>query len=174
MNTNTGPQEQASYTIIVGIDYAELGDHALQHACELAKGRQRAHVHVVHVETSMMAGLSEFPNASAGDLSAASTRLHTHVEKIVKRWCETGAASVPFERLTTHVRTGGAAEAIAQLASDLDAGFSGREHGKACPLRRHGGPRTRRSGARDRTPVPAVRGDASRQRRPRALVRAAS
>jgi hypothetical protein len=57
----------------------------------------------------------------APDVSHASKRLHGHVEKVVKRWCEARGLPAPFERVTTHIRSGNPAEAIAQLASDVQA-----------------------------------------------------
>ncbi|MBK7583241.1 MAG: universal stress protein [Myxococcales bacterium] len=55
------------------------------------------------------------------DLDRLSADLHEHVQAVVKRWCETHASPVPFEQLTTHLRSNRAAEAIAQLASDVEA-----------------------------------------------------
>jgi nucleotide-binding universal stress UspA family protein len=111
-----------TYPIVVGVDYSALGDLALERAFELAKAHDRTELHVVRVESVVPP--SDYASRSedfTADLSAASARLHDHVENVVKRWCDARASGAPFERLTTHVRSENAAEAIAQLASDVEA-----------------------------------------------------
>ena len=118
MKTN----QDAAYPIVVGVDYSELGDLALERACEFAMAHARTELHVIHAEPVVPP--SSHGSASEGltaNLSEASTRLHDHVENVLKRWCHVRASAAPFERLTTHVRSQRAAEAIAQLASDVEA-----------------------------------------------------
>ncbi len=113
---------QKSYAIVVGVDYSELGDLALERAFDQAKAHERAQVHVVHVQGTAAPDADGTNNdASPAAPDPASLRLHGHVEQVVKRWCEARLSPVPFDRLTTHLRSDDAAEAIAQLASDVEA-----------------------------------------------------
>jgi nucleotide-binding universal stress UspA family protein len=117
---NASENAQTPHTFVVGVDYSELGDLALERACTLARSSERAHLHVVHV--ARFASAQDVQNdAQAADVGHASKRLHAHVEKVIKRWCEARGLPVPFKRLTTHIRSGDPAEAIAQLASDVQA-----------------------------------------------------
>ncbi|MBK7583242.1 MAG: universal stress protein [Myxococcales bacterium] len=52
---NSKQKHTMPYAVVVGVDYSELGDLALERACELAMGHDRAHMHVVHVETATVA-----------------------------------------------------------------------------------------------------------------------
>ena len=117
----TTPSQSKSYVIIVGVDYAELGDLALEHACEMAKAHEPSHLHVVHVTTLNPSHSDTRDEAWSRGFKEASTRLHEHAEQVIKTWRDAHALTVPFARLTTHVRTGSPADAIAQLASDVEA-----------------------------------------------------
>jgi len=113
---------QKAYTIVVGVDYSELGDLALERAFDQAKAHERAQVHVIHVEATAAPDADGIKNdASSAAPNTASLRLHDQVEQVVKRWCDTHLSPAPFDRLTTHLRSDDAAEAIAQLASDVEA-----------------------------------------------------
>jgi nucleotide-binding universal stress UspA family protein len=91
MNTSN---EQRSYPIVVGVDYSELGDLALERACDLAKAQERTHLHVVHVGRMEVPNLDKLEDeASTSDLSEADRRLRDHVQQIVKRWCDAHLAS---------------------------------------------------------------------------------
>ena len=118
----TKSNEVTPYPIVVGVDYSELGDLALERACNYARAHEHAHLHVVHVEaTAASHPHAKQDETAKRDLGEASKRLLDHVEQIVKRWCDAHASPVPFYRLTTHLRSERAAEAIAQLASDVEA-----------------------------------------------------
>jgi nucleotide-binding universal stress UspA family protein len=111
-------------SIVVGVDYSELGDLALEKAFELSRTEEHVHLHVVHVEASAIAATyNETGQAPVIDLDAIAKRLNEYVEQRVKLWCEAKQSNAPFERLTTHVRSDRPAEAIAQLASDVEAGL---------------------------------------------------
>ena len=120
---NAKEQSGGTRTIVVGVDYEELGDLALERACGLAQTHPEIQVHVAHVDSGAV--VHETMSAAAGvavDLGEASKRLHAHVEQVVKRWCEARDVGVPFVRLTTHVRVNSPpAAALAQLASDVEA-----------------------------------------------------
>lgn len=118
----TSQNEPKPYAIVVGVDYSELGDLALERACEIARPIAAAQLHVVHVEAAAEASSHDIQEAApANDLGKASTKLHKHVEEVVQRWCKANGVELPFTRVTTHVRSEHAAEAIAQLASDVEA-----------------------------------------------------
>jgi nucleotide-binding universal stress UspA family protein len=109
------------WTIVVGLDYSELGDLAFDHACSWASSRDRVHVHVAHVQNLT-------PPAEYGALmpplmepEEAATTLKERVEGVLTRWCRGHDTLAPFETLTTHVLGGAPAPAIAQLASDVEA-----------------------------------------------------
>lgn len=114
----TDQTQSETYDLVVGIDYSRLGDLALETACDVARGHPKAHLHLVHVERAAEPSDSVAPG---GDVNEASSRLHGHVEAVLKRWSKSQPEALPFERLTTHIRSGGEADAIAQLASDVEA-----------------------------------------------------
>ena len=117
----TTPSQSKPYVILVGVDYSELGDVALEHACEMAKAHEPSHLHVVHVTTLNAPHSDKRDEAWNRGFQEASTRLHRHVEQVVEKWRSAHALTVPFARLTTHVRSHNPADAIAQLASDVGA-----------------------------------------------------
>jgi len=122
---NTEP-EKKPYAIVVGIDFSELSDLALERACDLARAQAPTHLHVISAEKTAPSshGSDAFAFHSeelTAELKQASTRLREHVEQIVRRWCEARSEPPSFERLTTHIRFEPAAQAIAQLAADVEA-----------------------------------------------------
>ena len=118
---NAIQHQQKPFVVVVGVDYSELGDLALERACEFARAHKRTQLHVVHVETAAAMPYGFQGEALAIDFSRASAPLKEHVGQVIQLWCDAHGSSAPFERLTTHVRADGAAEAIAQLASDVEA-----------------------------------------------------
>ncbi|MBN1611799.1 MAG: universal stress protein [Polyangiaceae bacterium] len=123
----TGPSPDP-YTLVVGIDFSELSDLALERGCDLAAARRPSHLHVVYVETAWNSRSQDATStveteggSEAVDLTQVSARLHEHVEQRIELWHEAHSRELPFERLTTHVRFDPAAQAIAQLAVDVDA-----------------------------------------------------
>lgn len=57
--------EPGPYTIIVGVDFSEMGNLALERPLELAAARRPAHLHVVFVKTAWTLR-SQPPNPVAG------------------------------------------------------------------------------------------------------------
>lgn len=109
-------------TIVVGVDFSQLGDLAIERSCALARAYSQSELHVVHVQPALIPSDDRIhPEASARDLGADAERLRGHVERVVLDWCKINETEVPFRGITTHVRTDNAAEAIAQLASDVAA-----------------------------------------------------
>src|SRR5689334_292313 len=113
---------ERAHPLVVGVDYSELGELALERACDVAQGYKRAHLHVIHawqIGTPKDFGFDSCTVTAA--LGRDSQQLYARVEGVLKRWCEQRRAAMPFERLTTHVRSEDPAKAIVQLASDVEA-----------------------------------------------------
>ncbi len=126
---NTDDKRTKPFIILVGVDYSDLGELALLEAFATeALRRAPTHVHVVHavsyVPSSVQLSAPEHGMTSDKTATAqVSEHLWTYVEKVLKQHHEnlsTDQDSI-IERLTTHVRHADAAEAIAQLASDIEA-----------------------------------------------------
>jgi nucleotide-binding universal stress UspA family protein len=118
-------QPNKPYIIVVGVDYSEIGDEALERAFELASQQPGAEVHVINVATAYgpMVTVEFGADSRTLSLEEAAKELSRHVEERVKRFSEgrTKAGLSVFGRACTHVRLDSPAEGIAQLASDLDA-----------------------------------------------------
>jgi nucleotide-binding universal stress UspA family protein len=121
--TTTDPKRPL--TVIVGVDYSDTSALALVEAVRAARSRDDNHVHVVHVMSPVqtvgpMAGAYVPPVL---DTAKASDELKQFVEKTLaeaqKGLPDDGRPIV--DRLTTHLGMSDPREAIAQLASDLDA-----------------------------------------------------
>jgi nucleotide-binding universal stress UspA family protein len=107
------------YVAVVGIDFSEMSNKALDQALDLASLRT-GEVHVVYVEPerpieTLLAGT--FKDALSAD---------TAVEQVRQRATERVGAvqsdhKLFVKRVVAHFRRGSPAEEIAQLAADLDA-----------------------------------------------------
>ncbi|HEY5372636.1 MAG TPA: universal stress protein [Polyangiaceae bacterium] len=114
------------YVILVGIDFSELADRALDEALLLASKQADAEVHVLAVlpvptldaryAIPAYAFLDE-PESLAKAIERLRTHLQIHFEKFGLKHPQ--AAFPP--RVVSHVNIGNPAHAIAQLASDLAA-----------------------------------------------------
>ncbi len=120
------------FIVVVGIDFSEQADQALDAALEDASRREHAELHVVHVEPDPWMGADVRHHAMGPD---------TTVERVLRRTREHMARVAQagrIRRVVAHYRRGSAAEGIARLAADLGAhliivGSYGR--GGAGPLR---------------------------------------
>jgi nucleotide-binding universal stress UspA family protein len=105
--------------IVVGVDWSDTGDHALQHAVELAKQLPNTELHVTHVIPADPGlhdarKLDEFSREIPSRLSD----LRRHVTQV----CAPPAGSASFHLDTCfHIRIGKPAPAIHQVAVDIDA-----------------------------------------------------
>lgn len=105
-------EQPAATTIVVGMDFSEQGERALDAALRFAAGLSGADVHVLHVDMELTRFASGF--------DAAFDRL----EDVVQRRCDAvdpspcGPARL---RVFTHLRGGAPATQIVQLAADLGA-----------------------------------------------------
>lgn len=114
------------YVLVVGVDFSELANRALQEAFALASKRQPAEVHALSIlpltssdpryAVSVYATLDEVTI-----LETATQRLQAHVQLQIDAF----AAKHPEEKLAfrvvSHVSVDTAAHGIAQLASDVGA-----------------------------------------------------
>ncbi len=103
------------YTILVGIDFSDASDGALDEALTLAMERH-GELHVLYVDDHF--------RAPEGGREAAENTLLRVEHHTVARMKELGrrlGRDVSCRKIYSHFRLGGAAEQIVQLASDLDA-----------------------------------------------------
>ena len=113
------------YIIVVGVDFSESGDVALEQAFQIADDRYPADVHAVNVVPSFMPSATPDGQAVVGAgfaqaIGDANTRLRNYVEEKLILHQDKGTRRAP-SRVVTHVRTESAAREVAQLAADLEA-----------------------------------------------------
>jgi nucleotide-binding universal stress UspA family protein len=114
------------YVILVGIDFSELADRALEEALVLASKRPDAEVHAVAiVPAPTLDARYAIPAYAlidqASSLSSAGERLRSHLEVRLKGFGDKHPGSSFPPRLVSHVNVDAPAHGIAQLASDLGA-----------------------------------------------------
>jgi nucleotide-binding universal stress UspA family protein len=106
------------YVIVVGVDYSDASDLALERAFELAAARPRADVHVLNV-VRLYGAQAEYegspvPAASIADATA-------QVEHYAEERRRAFEGSLDSVRLRAHLRLDAPAHEIAQIAADLEA-----------------------------------------------------
>ncbi|HKO49289.1 MAG TPA: universal stress protein [Polyangiaceae bacterium] len=109
------------YVILVGTDYSEASDLALDRALELAMKTEGAQVHVVNVQLpdlAAMRGLAVDP-PTAG-LQHNATDLVAYVSRRRAAFQEQHGVA-PTDQVFSHVRVADPGPEIAQLAADLEA-----------------------------------------------------
>jgi nucleotide-binding universal stress UspA family protein len=110
--------------VVVGIDFSEFGDLALDAALGIA-GDGGGQLHAVHVLPPFALPVgSEFTGSTGLQLieirlEETSERLRRHVETRARRLALEGRLGIG--RLVTHVRVARAAEGIAAVAAEVDA-----------------------------------------------------
>jgi nucleotide-binding universal stress UspA family protein len=120
-------QQTKPYVIVVGIDYSDIGDLALERAFELATEKKDAEVHIIHVLQALgaLAPLDLGLGAGAPDpslVSQASEQLRQYADKKLQAFkARHGTKDTLFQRAVSHLRLESPAHEIAQLASDLEA-----------------------------------------------------
>jgi nucleotide-binding universal stress UspA family protein len=107
------------YTSIVGIDFSDPSNEALDQALEVT-GLRAGEVHVVHVDPDlpsnlMLLGPIESPTSAEELLEQVRLRVTERMAAVNAR------GKLAVKRVVVHVRRGLAAEEIAQLAADFDA-----------------------------------------------------
>src|SRR5262249_51687779 len=110
-----------NFTIVVGIDFSDLSDHALDQALEMASLREGAGGHAPYGEPARWAGAGLAPAlASAINADEAATKVGERCKQRVDHMAP-HLRKRQIRRVVAHFRRGSAAENIAQLAADLDA-----------------------------------------------------
>jgi nucleotide-binding universal stress UspA family protein len=108
--------QRAAVNFVVGVDFAETGNYAIQEALRLARRSPGAEIHLVHA-------LPKDPWIKEDGMARSSEA----IEKAYRRLRETildlaGALPDQWEqKVSFHVRIGDAAEALHQVAVDVDA-----------------------------------------------------
>ena len=119
----TGNSAKAErYTLVVGVDFSNAGQLALQRAFEIASNEPGAEPHIVHVaDTYGPTTLTlELPDqVQTVSIEGALDELRDYVAARLGEFEQEHRAT--FERAVTHIRLGDPAAEIAQLAADLDA-----------------------------------------------------
>jgi nucleotide-binding universal stress UspA family protein len=105
--------------IVVGVDLSETGDNALREAMRLARTLGQTELHVANVIRT------ERSLHDAARLAEISTELRGRVDELrghVQSVCAPPSQGEPFTQETVfHVRLGEPAEALHQVAVDVDA-----------------------------------------------------
>ncbi|MFZ5897056.1 MAG: universal stress protein [Myxococcota bacterium] len=118
------PDNSKPYVIVVGVDFSESGDIALEAAFQMADERYPADVHVVNVMPvyvpSLEAEGQAWGTTGAPSVGEAALRLRSYVEQRLVEHQNNGVRRAP-SRVVTHVRTDSAAHEVAQLAADVEA-----------------------------------------------------
>lgn len=118
MNATTKP-----FIAVVGFDFSDSAELALDQCLELVSRHAQSEVHVVYVVPALALAASPLlpsvpTEVSADMLDEAATRLRKAVDERIARFTKQGAFSC---RVISHLRVHETAAAIAQLASDLEA-----------------------------------------------------
>ena len=108
------------FAIVVGIDFSESSNFALDQALEMANRRDDADVHVVYVEDELTT--PRIPAAMSGQSSETDELLDNLKRRVSERLEVLARSGAPkIRHVVAHVRRGEPAEHIVQLASHLDA-----------------------------------------------------
>lgn len=118
--TSDATPEVMKYVILVGTDYSEASDLALQQAFELMSVRPNAELHVVNVRIPYVdVGGTEVHSTPSG-LQRISSELAAYVNQQLAEF-QKHHQSTPTGKLVNHVRVADPGREIAQLAADLEA-----------------------------------------------------
>lgn len=113
------------YRIVVGVDYSETGDLALEQAFDFALGLPQAELHLVNVGY-LVPATGNIEAASAADhfrvaRDNAVAELDRYARNKIREYTERHPSSKLEGRVVPHIRFAEPAEEIAQLASDVEA-----------------------------------------------------
>jgi nucleotide-binding universal stress UspA family protein len=113
---------QKTYRIVVGTDFSDTAHVALKSAFEIASKEAKAEVHVVnavqHLGEFVQMDLPEVP-AYRLPLDEAQEKLEAYVGSRLSAW--QGETDKTFSRCVTYLSTDYPAQAVVQLATDLEA-----------------------------------------------------
>lgn len=126
----THEEAKRVHPVVVGIDYSEVSDVGLLEAVRWAQHREPSHIHVVYVPpaapTAQALGLADPAGALEASVAASAERLNEETSQQVQAHVQKIASSLELApnaqiNWTVHLRAGDAAQAICQLASDVEA-----------------------------------------------------
>jgi nucleotide-binding universal stress UspA family protein len=112
------------YRILVGIDYSESSDLALEQALDIATRLQGAELHLADVvDVVVPVGSVDYPAVTAYTISReeAAGRLESYTGKKLAEYAERHPGSKLPGKVVRHVRFAAPAQEIAQLAADVEA-----------------------------------------------------
>lgn len=111
-----------TYVVVVGVDYSETGELALERAFQMAREHAAFQPHVVHVASNYGPALrvDVGHDAYALSIDEAVKQLDEYVHRRLDAYTQKHGTPL-FQRVCAHQRAGAPAEEIAQLASDLEA-----------------------------------------------------
>lgn len=121
------PNSEKPYLIVVGVDYSEASNLALEQAYELAAARPNAELHIVNVvHLYGNQAPTDAPSTvgfSAVSMADANAQLGAYVQQRQQAYATSndGANGSRVPRVVCHLRLEAPAEEIAQLAADLEA-----------------------------------------------------
>ena len=113
------------YIIVVGVDFSDVSELAVQRAFELAAEKATAEVHLLNVVQTYGPQIAyEMPMDTSAlavlTIAEARKRFKTYADKALERFMQ-GKSARAFGPVVAHVRFDSIAEEIAQLAADLEA-----------------------------------------------------
>ncbi len=113
------------FTIVVGVDLDQAGNHALQQAIAIAGLMHDAIVHAVYIATRREASTeADVPHPGSDQPPTEAEVALGRLERLCRESVAAAQAAddrVTFRRLVTHVRVGMPAEVLADFAKDFDA-----------------------------------------------------
>lgn len=110
------------YVIVVGVDFEPAGDLAFDEAVKVAAARRHAEVHILNVDNTVRSKAP--PPPDGGGIPSEYAKVLDKLEGFARSRLDAVLANKPdqtFDRVVTHFRTGKPAQALVQLAVDLDA-----------------------------------------------------
>src|SRR4051812_35456608 len=111
----------ASYRVVAGCDFSELGDRVVVEALRLCAAHRAAELHVITVGAELSGGLL-LPGADVTAVSndGAQEIARVHVARIVDQLAALGQPP-PIERIAVYAVAGTPSERIVALATAVDA-----------------------------------------------------
>ncbi len=107
--------QEKAYTVVVGVDFSQASDEALDEAFSLSTARN-AELHVLYVDDHFLV-----PEGGREAAEATLSRIEHHALARIEDLGRRVGKQITFRKLYSHFRLGAAAEQLVQLASDLDA-----------------------------------------------------
>ena len=105
-----------NYRVVAGVDLSETGDHALREGMRLCRSLFGSELHIAHVIV-VSRGLHD-----ADRLEALASLLHARMDELREHVTRALQADHAFsQQIVFHVRLGDPAEALHQVAVDVDA-----------------------------------------------------